>query len=354
MSSTRRRFVWPCAGAAAILGAACGGAQGGSYAGTSSDASFDSNGSGRGDASVEAADSPPVHGRWVPLTTLRMPRGGLAAVTGLDGRIFAMGGTDYSPSVPSLASVLAYSPDGAATWSATASMNVARVGLGAATALDGRIYVVGGASLAPGEFFTPSTGAWTAFPAPPTPRSNFAVSGGADGRIYVIGGCSPTDCGALAEAYTPSTNTWTSIASMQTLRESPAAATGNDGRIYVMGGSYSMSQGPGVLASMEAYDPTTSTWAPRASMHTARFHHAAVRAANGRIYAIGGVDQSLSPLSTVEEYDPSTDTWQTVASLTAPRVSLAAAGTRDGRIFAIGGTHDGSVAVAETVEAYLP
>ena len=42
------------------------------------------------------------------------------------------------------------------------------------------------------------------------------------------------------EAYNPSTNTWAPVASMSTVRGQLAATTGRDGRIYVIGGGGTM------------------------------------------------------------------------------------------------------------------
>jgi kelch-like protein 18 len=64
----------------------------------------------------------------------------LAAATGPDGRIYAIGGYDGSGDV---ASVEAYDPN-TDTWSFVASMNYARSAHAATTGLDGTIYSIGG------------------------------------------------------------------------------------------------------------------------------------------------------------------------------------------------------------------
>ena len=88
----------------------------------------------------------------------------------------------------------------------------------------------------------------------PTPRRWLAATAGADGRIYALGGFQNSGLLATVEAYTPSTDTWATLASMSTSREWPAAATGADGRIYAVGGTDGLLN---VLASatMEAYTP---------------------------------------------------------------------------------------------------
>lgn len=52
---------------------------------------------------------------------------------------------------------------------------------------------------------------------------------------------------------------------------------------------------------MEEYDPATDTWTPKAPMPTVRRNLAAATA-NGKVYAIGGTDASITVLATVEEF----------------------------------------------------
>ena len=55
----------------------------------------------------------------------------------------------------------------------------------------------------------------------------------------------------------------------------------------------------------------------------------------------------------MEAYTPSTNPWATVASMRTPRQDLAAAGGADGRIYAIGGIN-GNYGNVATVDAYTP
>jgi N-acetylneuraminic acid mutarotase len=68
-------------------------------------------------------------------------------------------------------------------------------------------------------------------------------------------------------------------------------------------------------------------------MPTARYGLAAA-AVSDKIYAIGGY--GTTRLATNEEYNPSTNTWATKASMPTARNALAAAVVQD-RIYAIGG-----------------
>ncbi len=138
---------------------------------------------------------------------------------------------------------------------------------------------------------------------------------------------------------------WTTVASMPTARQNLAAATGSDGRIYAIGGN----NNTGSLSTVEAYTPSSNTWATVASMSTPRSGLAAAAGADGRTYAIGGFNNGS--LSTVEAYTPSSNTWATVASMPTARQGLAAAAGGDGRIYAIGGYNGPYL---NTVEAYTP
>jgi len=130
------------------------------------------------------------------------------------------------------------SPTSTATesgWTTVASMSTARDRLAAATGPDGRIYAIGGGFGANGgnlntvEAYTPSTNSWATLTSMPTARRDFAAATGPDGRIYAIGGAAGTGPLKTVEAYTPGTNSWATVASMPTARDRLAAVTGRDG-----------------------------------------------------------------------------------------------------------------------------
>ena len=197
---------------------------------------------------------------WTSVASMSTARDALAAATGADGTIYAIGGHNNG----ALPTVEAYTRDNASgndTWAAVTSMGTARSGLAAATGADGRIYAIGGnngGTLSTVEAYTPSTNTWaTVTPAMPTPRTNLAAATGADGRIYAIGGDNTNSGGTLntVEAYTPSTNTWATVASMNSPRQYPAAAMGADGRVYAIGGFNASGT---FLNTVEAYTPLSA------------------------------------------------------------------------------------------------
>src|ERR671937_1253379 len=112
----------------------------------------------------------------------------------------------------------------------------------------------------------------------PLPRLGLGAATGADGRVYTIGGNGPEnerdphnerDLGVV-EAYDPNSNTWAcssddasagcathSLAPLPTPRHGFVVVAGAAGRLYVIGGA----DVSGTLPTVEAYDPTSNTWA---------------------------------------------------------------------------------------------
>lgn len=193
---------------------------------------------------------------------------------------------------------------------------------------------------------------WSSLTSMTTARANLAVVA-SGGLIYAIGGESLNGGGnglVTVEAYDPVTDTWSPRASLAVKRYYHAAVTAADGRIYVFGGR----NDTGNLSSVEMYDPNTDTWVNRAPMPTARMGLAATLGADGLIYVIGGWDGNR--LATVEAYNPTTNTWSTRASLPTARRYLAAAAASNGTIYAIGGSDADGTNNRSTglVEAYDP
>lgn len=254
------------------------------------------------------------------------------------------------------------SAQAADSWAAGKGLATATFMLGATTAPDGTMYVLGGVNgsgdLATAQTYSPSTGAWATLPSMSYFRSSEGVAVGGDGRIYAFGGngglaSDPNgdtdELLATAEAYDPSTSRWQGVAALPTAREGMATVgdTGTDGNgdIYVIGGWDAV--GDGYLADNLRYDPSTDTWATMAPMPTPREYASAVVGSDGDIYVIGGMDDT-GALSTVEIYDPSTNHWSTGPSLTTAEWGGTAAAVKN-RVFLFGGYDDtDAVALADT------
>jgi len=293
---------------------------------------------------------------WTSLSSLPIARAYLGGAAGPDGRIYAIGGRcGYCYTNPRQA-VDAYDPS-TNTWTTRADLPTRRDSLAAATGADGRIYAIGGCDdngnpLSRVDAYTPSTNSWTAVAPMPTARCELAAVAAPDGRIYALGGFNSNGQHlATVEAYTPSTNSWQTVASMPTAREGLGAAVGQDGRIYAIGGYNGIG---GALSTVEAYTPSTNSWATVASLHTRRLFLSAATGPDGRIYAMGGLIYGGAGtfLSSVEAYTPSTNSWTNAASLPAAQYGAGAATGPDGRIYNFGG-NNASGSEIDSVEAYL-
>jgi non-specific serine/threonine protein kinase len=221
---------------------------------------------------------------------------------------------------------------------------------GAATVLDGTIWVVGG--LAPGskgsrkvEGYDPVINEWKSGPDLPAPLHHEMVVT-YKGELVVMGGWIPkgSDPSAIesSRVYALRNGSWHQLPSLNRPRIAGAAAVVGD-RIVVVGGQSQKK----LLDTTEVFDG--KRWSVVANIPTPREHLAAVT--DGRyVYAVGG--RALSPdknSAALERYDPAANAWQKLPSMPAPRGGLGAA-LAGGRIFAIGG--ESSTGVFGDVEAY--
>jgi N-acetylneuraminic acid mutarotase len=213
--------------------------------------------------------------------------------------------------------------------------------VGATLGRDGRIYVAGGSG--PGGLladtfyaYSPGVDSWQTLAPMPSARAEAELAASRDGRIYAFGGYTGAGFLRLVEAYDPSSRTWSSRTPMPSARRGHAVVAPPDGLIYIIGG---VGEGPGAnwLASVDVYNPMTDTWRTAASMPTARAFFGAVLGSDGRIYAMGGYNDS-GYLSAVDAYDPSTNAWSAAAPLEIARAGLAVASVNN-RLLAIGGEH---------------
>ncbi len=238
-------------------------------------------------------------------------------------------------------------------------------GFAQAQAASGKIYAIAGyGPLTPGgsayyplarlEVFDPATNTWTTGASLNTARTFPGAATAANGKIYVAGGVSneyPTTRYASLEEYDPAANTWTVRAPMAAAREYLTMVAAADGRIYAIGGITSA----GVVGTVEQYDPATNVWTTKSPMPTPRFGHAAATATNGRIYVVGGRNSSGNTIDVVEEYDPATDRWTTRTPVPAARTDFAMAAAPNGRLYAAGGFGvSGGPSPAYTLVEYNP
>jgi len=145
----------------------------------------------------------------------------------------------------------------------------------AVVALDGLLYVTGGAVLEDGDgidlvqCFDPKTNAWKELQPMLIPRSGSAACS-LNGYLYVIGGWhASTENTNKVERYDPSKDEWETVANLNERRYRPGVAV-IEGSIYVCGGEEGWDR---YHDTIERYDFETNQWL------VAR-HHRAIRLRN--------------------------------------------------------------------------
>jgi N-acetylneuraminic acid mutarotase len=228
-------------------------------------------------------------------------------------------------------------------WVAKAPMPAIRNEV-AATALNGKVYVLGGnigggaADLARNEEYDPMTDQWRVrWPLPRGANHMNAVT--LNGKIYVVGGfadarhVNPVD--GVYE-YDPAGDSWRTLPPLSSPRGSVGVAA-VDGKIHAIGG-----RGPDfkTVSTHQVLDPATGKWSEAAPLPGRAHDHTATIAIDGRIHVIGG--RFGEPTETTDMhlvYDPATNAWSTAAPLPAPRSSLAVTFYK-GFILVVGGETD--------------
>ncbi|HUQ62336.1 MAG TPA: kelch repeat-containing protein [Acidimicrobiales bacterium] len=253
---------------------------------------------------------------WKALPPMPTPRTQFAAAAGPDGRIYAIGGSDELSGTP-LASVDAYDPT-TNSWSRVASLAVPRARLAATTGSDGRIYAIGGVigvgrsggeAVPTVEAYDPATNVWELVTPLNVARADLGAATAADGHIFVIGGRG-YDNAFLAppvESYAPGSGgtpgLWQVRAVKRLVPTDPAVTAGADGLLYIIGGQGFAGD---IRRAVMSYDPVTDGWADLTEpMATHRTTAAATSGKDGRVYAIGGTEdlgavEGPPPLSSVE------------------------------------------------------
>jgi hypothetical protein len=229
-----------------------------------------------------------------------------------------------------------------------------------------RLYTVGGRStkndLGTVQAFDAKTEKWELCTAGvPTRRAAFPAVG-LFGRVYVLGGTQGFTPLASVEVMSPHSKEagWRQETTMPFPRRLFDACA-LDGKIYVVGGA-----GPAVFCNRTAndasyrsvmrYDVLDKTWSNVTSLPAERRHHA-VASLGGRIYVVGGWRGNVGLLDMGDNLDevcswqPGEEEWRVEPALPTRRRSLQAVAL-NGRIYAIGGVDEGIQ--LDTVESFSP
>jgi len=263
------------------------------------------------------------------------------------GKLYLMGGYDGTNVVNT---VLEYDP-AAPGWTPKTPMPVA-LHEHACAVWNGKIYVVGGSttwasasanSVTTIHEYDPVADTWdSSRTVMPAPRESHAMTA-LNGKLYVVGGhdITATRMDTVYE-YDIAFNTWSTRAPYP-LQVSETGCVALNGLVYVVSGSIG-----GNTREVHSYNPATNTWTRRSDVCYARRHiHCTVF--NGKIYSLGGYESTQS--TKVEEYDPDLDSWTEKTPMTQKRHDHVTA-LLGGDIFVAGGTDGGSILTS--VEIYDP
>jgi N-acetylneuraminic acid mutarotase len=257
----------------------------------------------------------PAADRWTKKTPMALPSHHVALAS-LNDKIYAFGGfvlpSTGPPAWVPIDNAWEYDPTRDA-WRPLAPMPTKR-GAAVAAAVNGKIYVIGGAAMHPGsretglhptrphrsvdtvEEYDPATNTWRARSPMPTARNHAGV-GAVDGKVYVIGGrvgaafigvASNTN---LVEEYDPTADQWGAVRARMPSARSAVAYGVSDGRIFIAGGEHQDSGQMTAFRALEAYEPATNSWAVLPPMPIPR-HGLAGAVLGNRLHLVSGDVQS--------------------------------------------------------------
>jgi hypothetical protein len=127
-----------------------------------------------------------------------------------------------------------------------------------------------------------------------------------------------------------------------------AAGVSLNKKIYILGGQLSSGS---ILKRVDIYDPYTGNWAQGANMLGNKEKHTACVYQN-KIYTMGGLDFLSNPDKRLYVFDLSSG-WQEKEPMNVPRYNLASAAAC-GKIYVIGGIDDSGKNDKNCIEAYNP
>ena len=206
----------------------------------------------------------PITDTWTQKANMPTPRNTVTCV--VDGKIYAIGGTAFNNIKKKkpwrLDTVEVYDPT-TDTWAKAKEMNHARDGA-AISVVDGKIYIMGGTGwpqlpnhpgpyLSSVEMFNPKTNQWRDIGEMSEPKSGHSASA-INGKIYVIGGGFRGNglyiYLSTVEIYDPEADLWTQEPDMPMSKLGHTAEVIN-GEIYFFGGHSDGDENPRV--TVEAY-----------------------------------------------------------------------------------------------------
>jgi N-acetylneuraminic acid mutarotase len=174
---------------------------------------------------------------------------------------------------------------------------------------------------------------------------NKAVAGHISGVVYVAGGMDESGPTDALQAYTPSTNSWANKAKLPKALYETSGADTHNGMLYVVGGW----NGSLPTDTLFVYDPQTDTWTSKTGMP----HLSACGTSNfmaSELYVTTACDGFSGYRKDLDVYDPHTNTWRTLAHSYRAHADGAAASIDDKLYIAGGMTDAGITKVAEVYD----
>lgn len=237
----------------------------------------------------------PANNTWSSFAAMPTPRSD-ATATSLAGKIYVIGGLQQGFS-NGLSTVEAYET-ASNNWSTRAPLPVTTV-RAASAAYGGKLYVFGGYQPNSGIMlkstyeYNPTTNAWIQRQDMPAPIRDVGAATACNGKIYVIGS-------GVNYEYTVATNTWaTRTPAPQTgvVQKGRGLVIGSDQRIYLINDrNYFTGSDPVVYA----YLFTNDTWYQTTNTLTGYSSNAAAHL-NGYLYIVGGYTKFTAPTNRLQK-----------------------------------------------------
>jgi hypothetical protein len=301
----------------------------------------------------------PATGTFTPTGSLNTARLYHTATLLNNGMVLIAGGSDNNGNI--LASAELYNP-ATGPFTPTGSLNSARE-LHTATMVNGTmvngtttsgmVLFAGGhgpsGALAGAELYNPTTGTFTATGSLNTARLYHTATVLSNGTVLIAGGYdNNANPSASAELYNPATGTFTNTLSLNAARYRHTATLLNSGMVLIAAGEDANGN---ALASSELYNPATAAFTANGSLNTARILHTATLLNNGTDLMAGGYGASAY-LTAAELNNPATGPFAPTGSLNTARYLHTASLLNNGMSLIAGG--DNSSGYLASAELYEP
>ena len=163
-----------------------------------------------------------------------------------------------------------------------------------------------------------------------------AIAAVYNGKIYTTNGQCYNNTGTKMKKYDPVNDVWEIVGDTGRNTYKAMGAVVN-GKLYIIGGRYSLS-GLTVDPSVYEYNLETGACSFKTNMPT-KLALGVAEAINGKIYCIGGSNESISISASVQEYDPINNTWDTNKTAMPAARNMASSAVCNDKIYVFGGTN---------------